>query len=955
MNRGPSFPDGCVGEGHAQAAVSCARVARRSILDSRGPMNFIYRLVWNRSLRVLQVTSEVTRASRGGAGGTGATQAATRCRLNARALAAFLLVLGMTSAAQGQIFGGNGGAGGDTGSARGGAGGTTDNAPGSPGGAGTSAGGGGGGGSSLSVGTGGNGGDGGIDNVSYRVGAGGVGGEVGSTTALDNSGTIIGRAGTNGGIAEQNLGSSGGSGGGGGGGFGLVLGGSGFAVNSNRIAGGAGGAGGAGAGFSEPPDGYRRGGGGGGGGSGGGGVLLTGGASFTNSGVIEAGRGGDGGAAVAGGEGGSGGDGGIGLASTAGGSVVNSGSIVAGAGGAPGSPDPSAFFRGGFASHGGTAVLVTGGGTVLNTGVLEGGNGGAGVPGSPLSEIPPGAGGAGVAATGNTSVTNSGIIRGGLSGDGATRANAIDFSGGNNTLTLQAGYSFIGNVVSTSGNTNGGDTLRLGGDTDPPAALNVSNIVANLPASPSGTQYVGFANFAKDGASTWQLTGNGSPAQNWSITGGTLRGDANTFKGNILFAPASGGSAPGVVFDQGSGNPNSAGSAEYAGRISGAGAFTKTGDGTLTLSGANTYTGGTLFFDGVVSVSSDANLGDAAGSLFFDWGVLRTTADLTMNRATTLLTGGTISTNAGTTLIHQGAIDGGGGLAKIGAGTLTLTGANTYSGGTVLIEGTLSISADQNLGAPTLLIIDGGTLRTTSPFATGRTIQLGLAGSTLQTDADLTATGQLGGKRGAYLIKTGTGTLTLTGSNSYTGGTRFDAGVVSVSRDANLGSASGGLVFNGGTLRTTADLAMNRATTLGASGGTFDTLAGTTLSQQGAIGGAGGLTKTGAGLLTLTGVNTYEGGTTISAGTLAGSAASFGSGAITNNAALLIDQASDEALGNTFAGSGALTKTGAGTLTLTGENSYSGGTDLKQGGIAVGNNSALGTGELAMHEGTTLR
>ncbi|MGK6311355.1 autotransporter-associated beta strand repeat-containing protein, partial [Variovorax sp. DT-64] len=228
-------------------------------------------------------------------------------------------------------------------------------------------------------------------------------------------------------------------------------------------------------------------------------------------------------------------------------------------------------------------------------------------------------------------------ISGGPSGNSTTRANAIDFSGGNNTLTLQAGYSFTGNVVSTSGSTNGGDTLRLGGDTNPTAAFDVSKIVASLPASPGGTQYVGFANFAKDGASTWQLTGNGAPGQNWSIANGTLRGDANTFRGAISFAqPAAAGSAPGVVFDQGSGNPNSAASAEYAGLVSGAGSVTKTGDGTLTLSGANTYTGGTIVRGGTLSVSEDQNLGAASGPLTLDGGTLQTTPAIAMNRATTL-------------------------------------------------------------------------------------------------------------------------------------------------------------------------------------------------------------------------------------------------------------------------------------------------------------------------------
>ena len=1013
----------------------------------------------------------------------------------------------------------------------------------------------------------------------------------------------------------------------------------------------------------------------------------------------------------------------MGIALTGGGGVDNSGVIAGGTGGAGG-----LLVNGRAGGNGGAGVLLTSGGTVLNTGAIQGGAGGGAR--RPISALPS-AGGSGVVATGNVVINNAGSISGGLGGNNATRANAIDLSGGNNALVLQAGYSFTGNVVSTSGATNGVDTLMLGGDATPSAAFNVSNIVATLPASFTGTQYVGFANLTKAGTSTWQLTGNGSAGQNWSIADGTLQGDANTFAGNITFVPPSVEANPGVVFNQDSGNANSPATAGYAGSISGVGALTKIGDGTLRLSGnstyigtttisggtlaligtasiaasravivdgnldisgslratltslagsgtvtlgartltlsnangsfagviggtggltlsrgrqtlsgvntysggttissgtlaggagsfgsgaivnnaallvdqasdaalvntilgsgsltksgagrltltginsytgstifnagavsvsdnanlgdaagglvfnggtlqttadltmnrattlggqgstidtlvgtalahqgaiggaggltktgagtlvvtgANSYAGGTAFNAGVVSVSRDANLGDAAGGLRFDGGTLQTTADLTMNRATTLdAQGGTIDTLAGTTLTHQGVIggagpltktgdgtltladantyaggttisagtlagsvgsfgsgtiinnatllidqsgdgtlantiDGSGGLTKTGVGlltltgvntyaggttinagtvagsaasfgsgaitnnaalfidqigdttlaaslsgsgaltksglgTLTLTGVNTYTGGTTISGGTVSIASDQNLGAaPGLLKLDGGTLRTTAAFTTARSVDLGAGGGTLQADADLTVSGVVGGA--GALTKTGAGTLTLTGANSYTGGTGFNAGVVSVSDNANLGDAAGGLVFNGGTLRTTADLAMNRATTFDVQGGVIDTLAGTTLTHQGVIGGAGALTKSGTGKLTVTGTNAYAGGTTISAGTLAGSAASFGSGAFANNAALRIDQPDDATLANTVSGSGVVTKTGAGTLTLSGENSYSGGTDLKEGGVAVRNSRALGTGELAMHEGTTLR
>ncbi|WP_133645486.1 autotransporter outer membrane beta-barrel domain-containing protein [Paraburkholderia flava] len=121
---------------------------------------------------------------------------------------------------------------------------------------------------------------------------------------------------------------------------------------------------------------------------------------------------------------------------------------------------------------------------------------------------------------------------------------------------------------------------------------------------------------------------------------------------------------------------------------------------------------------------------------------------------------------------------------------------------------------------------------------------------------------------GGALTKVGNGTLTLSGKNSYTGGTSFDGGVVQISADANLGASSGTLSFNGGTLRTTSGIAMNRTTTIDAGGGTIDSAVGTQLRQDGMISGSGMLTKAGGGTLLLNAASSYAGGTQVLAGTL---------------------------------------------------------------------------------------
>jgi len=219
-------------------------------------------------------------------------------------------------------------------------------------------------------------------------------------------------------------------------------------------------------------------------------------------------------------------------------------------------------------------------------------------------------------------------------------------------------------------------------------------------------------------------------------------------------------------------------------------------------------------------------------------------------------------------------------LVKIGSGTQILSGANTFTGGATIHGGAIQLNnanAIQN-SAVTINSNNGLTFGTgVGTFTIG-----GLNGNSNLVLEDLSATAitlQVGSGNpdasyggilngGGSLVKIGTGTQVLSGTNTYTGGTTLNAGVLSVSSNANLGSASGALTFNGGTLQATSSFTSNRATTLSAGGGTFEVTAGQTLEHQGVIGGAGNLTKTGAGNLTLTGSNNYTGNTVVNAGVL---------------------------------------------------------------------------------------
>ena len=117
------------------------------------------------------------------------------------------------------------------------------------------------------------------------------------------------------------------------------------------------------------------------------------------------------------------------------------------------------------------------------------------------------------------------------------------------------------------------------------------------------------------------------------------------------------------------------------GSASNAYSLTKIGAGTLTLSGINAYSGGTIINGGTLAVSADNNLGSASGALSFGGGTLQFLAGFSLSRNVTLNAGGgTLDTN-GNSVTVSSPISGSGGLTKIGTGTLTLSGVNTYAGG----------------------------------------------------------------------------------------------------------------------------------------------------------------------------------------------------------------------------------------------------------------------------------
>lgn len=341
--------------------------------------------------------------------------------------------------------------------------------------------------------------------------------------------------------------------------------------------------------------------------------------------------------------------------------------------------------------------------------------------------------------------------------------------------------------------------------------------------------------------------------------------------------------------------------------IGGTGTLQKLDTGTLVLSGANTYTGGTALGGGSLVLGNAQALG--AGTLTAAAGTtLDTNQALALGNAVVL--DGALTLPGSNDLALTGAISGAGSLIKNGTSTLTLSGNNSYAGGTVLSDGSLAVASNSALGSGTLSVTGNSVLGNAVAAALGNAVTLGAA-LTVDNPADLTLAGNISGS--GTLIKTNTGVLTLDGSNTYSGGTTIAAGTL-VGDSASL---QGAIVDN-------ATLAFNQV-----ADGVF----------TGSITGTGTVIKQGAGALLLNGANGYTGGTTIAAGTLVGDTASL-QGDITNNAALVFNQAAGGVYAGAVSGSGSLEKTGSGVLQLLGANTYTGGTVISAGSL-VGNTTSL--------------
>jgi autotransporter-associated beta strand protein len=347
--------------------------------------------------------------------------------------------------------------------------------------------------------------------------------------------------------------------------------------------------------------------------------------------------------------------------------------------------------------------------------------------------------------------------------------------------------------------------------------------------------------------------------------GTTLQGTADSLPLDILDYGE-------VVFLQGS-------DGTYEGTISGSGNVTKKGAGTLTFDNANTFTGVLSFDGGAIAAASLADLGDGSG-FSFDGGGLRFLGSFNVGQAIALNAGnGTFDTN-GQQATLSGVLSGTGALVKTGAGVLTLTGSDYHQGGFVVNGGTLRLGSGEWPSSPGALTVNAGTFdlnghSVSLPTIAGSGGVIALGGGNLTVGGTAGSSSFAGAITGSgMLIEYGSGyTLTLTGANTYTGGTTLYGGILRLGAGGSL-LAGGALALGGGTFDIGGGTQTLGSVT-GSSGSV--TLSGGTLIDASVVSLAAGLQLSGYGWLQATvdgpGILAASGGKLEVLGSLADSAA----------------------------------------------------------------------------------
>jgi fibronectin-binding autotransporter adhesin len=426
------------------------------------------------------------------------------------------------------------------------------------------------------------------------------------------------------------------------------------------------------------------------------------------------------------------------------------------------------------------------------------------------------AGGTATSITSTVTVTNSGAIIGSFTLGNLNLSGNYSLSVSNPTLTvLTSSTTTFGGVISDSG----GGFTKAGSGT--------------LVLSGSNT----FTGAASVAAGTLKIGASGGVPASMKVQMSTSTATASTFDASgfdISLGSLSGGSTASTVLIDGHtltiGTLNT--STTFAGNFSGTtGALVKQGTGTLTLLGNNSATGSVSVLNGTLSIANVAlggplgNDGLVIGAVSTSGTLQYTDGNATAARAVTFAgSGGTLSvTNSTATLNLSGAISGTGAITKDGAGTLVLSGTNTFSGALAVDAGTLAAATIASAGDTTstnALTVRGGATfsyrdvsaslaRSIVADTSGGTIEVTTAATTLTFSGGISGTGAF--------TKSGAGKLQVANVRNGAGGLTVSAGSLVIPNDTNLiadGGTAGACVVTGltvgtNTTATTAQLDLN--------------------------------------------------------------------------------------------------------------------------------------------------
>jgi fibronectin-binding autotransporter adhesin len=337
---------------------------------------------------------------------------------------------------------------------------------------------------------------------------------------------------------------------------------------------------------------------------------------------------------------------------------------------------------------------------------------------------------------------------------------------------------------------------------------------------------------------------------------------------------------------------------------------------------------------GVITVGGNSSsISTFSGSIF-----LGTNSGTGKSVTLTAASGGTTTFSG--VIQDPTAVSGAGLVRKSGAGTVVLSGVNTYAGGTAIDAGTLAISQSSNLGANSgAVTVNAATLEVTNSFSTNRLFSVANSASTFQVDGAQIFTIASAVSGSGTLNKSGTGKLVLSGANTYTGATIIAGGVVDVQNPLALGTTAGSTMVNSG-----AELDFETNVAVGAE---TVTLNGSGTSGNGA-------------LRNISGNNSLSGSISLGSASMIGSdlgTLSLSGGISNGGFTLTFGGAGNTAESGAISGSGDLAKSGSGNLTLSGANSYTGATTVSGGTLTLGNGSgsALGaTASVLVNWGSTL-